>query len=238
MIAIFKIEYSKRLVKVEQAKALHLRSDEPGFTWYRKSCCELTCEICGIQARLHRKPDNAVGSSSSSASSIEALRDCEFNCKDKSGSDIPVVIKVKMYCEQLRSGSFQKEMEEVTMSSPDFKDHFTKCAEKYLIHHFYDVLSLQARRNMYEKVVTEQELSTIIMASDYSAIMDGHSQDQLNQTIQLHSLQLVILLSYLCSGVLMTTAYSFWSQESISKLKTDNHFYRQCKDRVISDAKA
>ena len=79
--------------------------------------------------------------------------------------------------------------------------------------------------------------TTIILASDYSAIMNGHSQDQLNQTIQLHSIQLVILVSYLSAGVLMTTAYSFWHQQGTTKLKSDNHYYRQCKDRVISDVR-
>lgn len=144
-----------------------------------------------------------------------------------------------MYCDQLRSEGFQKEMEEVTMTLSEFKEHFIKCMKKYLVHHFNDVLSSQARRNMYEKMLTDQQLSTtIILASDYSAVMDGHSQDQLNQTVQLHSLQLVILLSYLCTGVLMTRAYSFWHQQGTSKLKADNHFYRQCKDRVIIDARA
>ena len=220
-----------------QAKSLPLRSNESGFTWYKKSCCELKCKDCGIDARFHVSQDDIVGQAS--ASSIDSICDCEFRCRDDSGLDIPVVIKVKMYCEQMRSGAFQKEMEEVDMTLQDFKQHFIKCAKKYLIHHFNDVLSSQARRNMYEKMMTDQQLSTtIILASDYSAIMDGHSQDQLNQTIQLHSLQLVILISYLCNSVLMTTAYSFWSQQGVSKLKSDNHFYRQCKERVLSDARA
>jgi hypothetical protein len=109
---------------------------------------------------------------------------------------------------------------------------------KYLIHHFHDVLSSQARRNWYEKMTTDPQLSTtIILASDYSAVIDGHSQDQLNQTQQLHSLQLVILLSYLCGTVLKTSAYSFWHQQGTTKLKSDSHYYRQCKDRVLSDAR-
>ena len=37
------------------------------------------------------------------------------------------------------------------MTLGDFKAHFIKCAKKYLIHHFNDVLSSQARRNLYEK---------------------------------------------------------------------------------------
>jgi hypothetical protein len=148
-------------------------------------------------------------------------------------------VKVKMYCEQLRSGGFQKEMEEVDMTLPEFKEHFLKCMKKYLVHHFHDVLSSQARRNLYEKLKTDTTLATtIILASDYSAILDGHSQDQLNQTVQLHSIQLFILLSYACAGVLMTIAYSFWHQQGTSKLKSDNHYYRQCKDRVIADVRA
>jgi hypothetical protein len=39
-------------------------------------------------------------------------------------------------------------------------------------------------------------------------------------------------------GVLTTKAYAFWTQQGISKLRSDNHFYRQCKDRVISGARA
>ena len=130
-------------------------------------------------------------------------------------------------------------MEEIDMTSQEFELHFMRCAKKYLVHHFNDVLSSQARRNMYEKMMTDEQLSTtVILASDYSAVMDGHSQDQLNQTTPLHSLQLVILMSYLCNSVLMTTAYTFWSQQGASKLKSDNHYYRQCKDRVLSDARA
>jgi hypothetical protein len=144
-----------------------------------------------------------------------------------------------MYCDQIRSGGFQEEMQEVTMTLLEFKEHFIKCMKKYLVHHFIDVLSSQARRNVYQKMITDQQLSiSMILASDYSAVMDGHSQEQLNQTTQLNSLQLVILLSYLCMGVLMTNAYSLWNQQGSSKLKADNHFYRQCKDRVISDARA
>jgi hypothetical protein len=51
-------------------------------------------------------------------------------------------------------------------------------------------------------------------------------------------LQLVILLSYLCGTVLKTSAYSFWHQQGTTKLKSDNHYYRQCKDRLLSDARA
>ena len=76
-------------------------------------------------------------------------------------------------------------------------------------------MSSQARRNLYEKMKTDKSLSTtLILASDYSAILDGHSQDQLNQTTQLHSIQLVILLSHLLNDVLVTKAYSFWTQQT------------------------
>ena len=214
---------AKRLKKEEQAFSLPSRSSDPGFSWYKRTCCELKCSDCGIKKRF------LIGSTCN----------CEFECKNENELDVAVVVKVRMYCDQLRSGSFQKEMEDVIMTLSDFKEHYIKCAEKYLIHHFHDVLSSQARKNVYEKMLTDQQLSTtIILASDYSAVMDGHSQDQLNQTVQLHSNQLVILLSYLNAGVLMTTAYSFWNQQGTSRLKSDNHYYRQCKDRVLSDARA
>ena len=150
-----------------------------------------------------------------------------------------MTVKVKMYTEQVRSGGFQKEMEEVEMKLADFRDHFLKCTKKYLVHHFNDIMSSQARRNVYEKMSTDVRLkTTLIMASDYSAILDGHSQDQLNQTVQLHSIQLIILLSHLSHGVLMTKAYSFWTQQGITKLKSDNHFYREYVMRVLNDVKA
>jgi hypothetical protein len=169
---------------------------------------------------------------------VRSICNCEFDCKDEGGLVIAVVVKVKLYCDQLRSGGFQKEMEEISMTLAEFKEHFMKCMKKYLLHHFNDILSSQARRNVYEKMLTDQRLSTtVIVASDYSAVFDGHSQDQLNQTVQLHSLQLVILLSYLCHGVLMTSAYSFWNHQGTSKLKADNHYYRQCKDKVLCDAR-
>jgi hypothetical protein len=57
----------------------------------------------------------------------ESICNCEFDCRSDDGSEIAVVVKVKMYCEQLRSGSFQKEMEEVEMTLGDFKVHFIKC---------------------------------------------------------------------------------------------------------------
>ena len=216
-----------------------MRSDEPGFSWYKKSCCQLKCLDCGIKARFDCAVDVDAGPSPAVTPNANEICDCEFDCRGDDGSVINVVVKVKMYCEQERSGAFQKEMEEVAMTLPEFKKHFIKCAKKYLIHHFNDIMSSQARRNMYEKMITDEQLSTtIILASDYSAILDGHSQDQLNQTIQLHSIQLVMLLSHLSNGVLVTIAYSFWTQQGISKLKSDNHFYRQCKDRVLSDLRA
>ena len=92
---------------------------------------------------------------------------------------------------------------------------------KYSIHHFNDIMSSQARRNAYEKMMTDNQMSTtLLLASDYSAILDGHSQDQLNQTIQLHSIQLVMLLSYLISGVLVTKAYLFWTQQNQTIIST------------------
>ena len=164
--------------------------------------------------------------------------DCEFSCVNDRGEEIEVVVKVKTYTEHVRSGSFQKEIEEVEMTLDSFKQHFIKCTHKYLVHHFNDILSSQARRNLYEKMGTDPRMSSIlILASDYSAVLDGHSQDQLNQTVQLHSIQLVILLSHLSEEVLMTKAYSFWTPQGISKLKAENHFNRQCVERAVSDAR-
>jgi hypothetical protein len=156
------------------------------------------------------------------AAAVVDVCNCEFDCRDNIGTEIEVVVKVKMYCDQIRSGGFQKEMEEVDMTLPAFKEHFMKCARKYLVHHFNDILSSQARRNFYEKMPTDPNLSNaIILASDYAAVMDGHSQDQLNQTTQLHSLQLVVLASYLSDQVLKTSAYSFWNHQGTSKLSID-----------------
>lgn len=215
---------TSRKKKERQSVRLPRKADEPGFSWYKRDCCESRCLDCGISARLHNE-DGAL------------CCNCEFECKDDNGEAVEVRVKVKLYKEQVRSGGFQKELEEVEMTLDDFKKHFVRCKKRYLKHHFNDIMSSQARRNLYERMSTDPSLSTaLILASDYSAILDGHSQDQLNQTVQLHSIQLVILLSYLSGGVLITRAYSFWTQQGVSKLKSDNHFYRVCKDRVIEDA--
>jgi hypothetical protein len=199
---------SKRIKKEIQNKSLPSRQDEPGFGWYRKLCCESKCGECGINARLHASnaaSDSITALIGTLMPSILPTCNCEFRCLDSTGTEIEIVVKVKMYIEQLRSGSFQKKMEKVEMKLSEFQDHFIKCAKKYLVHHFNDIMSSQARRNIYEKMKTDTRLgTTLILASDYSAILDGHSQDQLNQTIQLHSIQLVILLSHLSGGVLTT----------------------------------
>ena len=232
----------KKLKKERQEKALPTRSIDPGFGWYKRKCCELRCDDCGIKSRFHSGDAADVSASSAAANATAqfgaASCNCEFDCKDDDGEAIEVLVKVRMYKEQIRSGQFQKELEEVEMSLSQFKIHFMRCMQRYLKHHFNDIMSSQARRNLYEKMKSDKSLSTtLILASDYSAILDGHSQDQLNQTTQLHSIQLVILLSHLVSGVLVTKAYSFWTQQGISKLKSDNHYYRQCKNRVIEDAR-
>jgi hypothetical protein len=144
--------------------------------------------------------DPVAGASQATASaaiaSFESACGCEFNCREVSGVEIAVVVKVKMYREQLRSGGFQKEIEEVEMSLSEFKKHFLRCIHRYLVHHFHDIMSSQARRNLYKKMPVDPNLLTaLIIASDYSAILDGHSQDQLNQTVQLHSI-LFSSLSY------------------------------------------
>jgi hypothetical protein len=174
-----------------------------------------------------------IAAAEQAANMFSKVCEREFNCKDASGKEIPVVAKVKMYEEHLRSGSFQKEMTVVDMTLQEFKEHFIICTKKYLIHHFHDVMSSQARRNLYEKMRTDPRLGRVgIMASDYAAVFSNHSQLQLNQTIQNHSGQLVILFSYLKDGILVTVAYSFWNQLG-GKLKSDNHFYRECVKRVF-----
>jgi hypothetical protein len=115
-------------------------------------------------------------------------------------------------------------------------------------HHYLDVMNSQSRRKLYHSVgakVTgengqkEIELhDAVIIAMDFSAKMDGHSQDQLNNTIQSHSSQLVILASYLVEGVLTTSAYSFWFQSGTSELTQDNHVIRECVNRVLEDIKS
>ena len=228
--------------KEKQARSLPTRKDEPGFSWYKKSCCESKCTDCGIDSRFsspNSASESVNGLVHTLVAGLHSPCECEFKCVDNDGAEIEVVVKVKMYTEQVRSGGFQKEMEEVEMKLREFGEHFLKCTQKYLVHHFNDIMSSQARRNVYEKMSTDVRLkTTLIMASDYSAILDGHSQDQLNQTVQLHSIQLIILLSHLSDGVLMTKAYSFWTQQGISKLKSDNHFYRECVMRVLNDVKA
>ena len=58
------------------------------------------------------------------------------------------------------------------MSLTQFKIYFMKCMQKYLKHHFNGIMSSQARRNL---MMTDSSLSTaLILASDYSAILDGH----------------------------------------------------------------
>ena len=158
---------TKRLKKEEQAQQLPLRSDEPGFSWYKKICCQLQCPDCGITARFDSTVDVDSVPSPVKATHASEICNCEFDCRNYDGSVINVAVKVKTYCEQERSGSFQKEMEEVVMTLPEFKKHFIKCAKKYLIRHFNDIMSSQARRNMYEKMITDKQLSTtIILASD------------------------------------------------------------------------
>lgn len=232
----------KKIKKERQKNHLPEKITEPGFGWYRKDCCELRCDDCGIKARLHAEDStvaSAVSAANTAADNFESkCCNCEFVSKDDNGEEIEVLVKVKLYKDQVRSGTFQKELEEIEMTLNDFKMHFIRCIKRYLKHHFNDIMSSQARRNLYEKMRTDPNLSTtLILASDYSAIFNGHSQDQLNQTTQLHSIQLVILISYLSSGVLMTKAYSFWTQQGATKLKSDNHYYRQCKNRVLEDAR-
>ena len=74
---------SKRLKIEKHAKILPMRKDEPGFSWYGKSCCESKCTDCEIDSRF--------SSSSSATESVNGLVrtlvaglnspcGCEFKC--------------------------------------------------------------------------------------------------------------------------------------------------------------
>jgi hypothetical protein len=132
----------KKLVKEKHEVTLPTRSDEPGFGWYKKACCELCFSDCGIRSRFH-KPGTVL------ANSTPMPDNTCCNCSDDNGEDVDVRDKVKLYKEQSRSGTFQKEFEEVDMTLWDFKMHFIKCIQKYLKHHFNDIMSSQVRRNLY-----------------------------------------------------------------------------------------
>ena len=112
-----------------------MTKDEPGFGWYKRACCESTCGECGIDPRFTKttlQNDNVAGAGLLGilAADVHSPCDCEFRCLNDSGVEIDVVVKVKMYTEQVRSGGFQKEMEEVEMTLSEFKEHFVKCAHK------------------------------------------------------------------------------------------------------------
>ena len=85
-----------------------MRSEVPGFSWYKKRYCQLKCPDCGVKARFDNTVDVDSGSSPAVTSTVNEICDCEFDCNDDNGSLINVVVKVKMYCEQERSGSFRK----------------------------------------------------------------------------------------------------------------------------------
>jgi hypothetical protein len=163
----------------------------------------------------------------------------EFEVTDSNGEDIEIGIECSMYEKFERSGgNFQKEMEKKIMTKDEFRNHFGEKAGLFMDHHFRSVMNAQSRRKLYSSAGKVIDLkNAVIAAGDFSAVKDGHSQYQLNQTIQLHSGQLVILVSYLIDNILTTKAYSFWFQLGTSKLKTDGHMYRQCMTRVIENLK-
>ena len=92
---------SKRAKVEKQSKALPFRSNQTGFSWYKRSCSEPKCSGCGINAKLGNVQQTT-------ASSVDNICNYEFDCRDDDGEKIAVVVKVKMYCDHMRSGSFQK----------------------------------------------------------------------------------------------------------------------------------
>jgi hypothetical protein len=83
----------KKLVKEKQEVTLPTRSDEPGFGWYKKACCELRCSDCGIRSRFH-KPDTVLANSTPMQDNT--CCNCEFECRDDNGEDVDVRVKVKL----------------------------------------------------------------------------------------------------------------------------------------------
>jgi hypothetical protein len=124
----------KRLKVVKQEVQLPVRSEDSGFGWYRKKCCESRCDDCGITNRFHAAAAAAGAFTASTSHEAQLFPcNCEFDCRDIIGNEIAVVVKVKKYVEQVRSGTAQKEMEEVEMTLPQCKKHFVKCMRKYLV---------------------------------------------------------------------------------------------------------
>ena len=70
------------------------------------------------------------------------------------------------------------------MTLPEFKEHFMKCAKKYLIHHFNDIMSSQARRNAYEKMMTDNQMSTTLLLAVLSGVVWSGSVDPVNDHLE------------------------------------------------------
>ena len=67
---------ASKLKKERQQVPLPGRADEAGFSWYKKACCELRCDSCGI-SRLHN--DDAVHNSAIAAADT-AIEEAEDLC--------------------------------------------------------------------------------------------------------------------------------------------------------------
>ena len=73
-----------------------MRSDEPGFSWYKKIFCQLQCPDCGIKARFDSTINVDSVPSSVVAFNVNEIFNCEFNCRNDDDTVINVVVKVKV----------------------------------------------------------------------------------------------------------------------------------------------
>ena len=87
---------------------------------------------------------------------------------------------------------YQEEIEKVFMTHEEFKEHLISKGTSYMKHHFCDVMNSQSRRKLYNSAGTKVQLenvveidlaTSLILAVDFAAIFDHHSQDQLSNTI-------------------------------------------------------
>ena len=87
---LIRFRFLKKIEKEKQAAALPTRSDEPGFSWFKKRCA-LECVDCGIDIRFHAEgPITPVEGMSSFTH--EKFCNCEFDCRNDDGLEIAVVV--------------------------------------------------------------------------------------------------------------------------------------------------
>jgi hypothetical protein len=68
----------------------------------------MQCNDSAVGTRFHEEVSVLAPGVTTSSSTSGSICNCEFDCKDANGLQVDVVVKVKMYCDQIRSGSFQK----------------------------------------------------------------------------------------------------------------------------------